>query len=65
MSWYWHSGREGYDEERDSALITAPWRILHIRSNELLPTQYQLRLMRRRQDTGQVLNTCSLENSHG
>ncbi len=41
-SWYWHSGREGYDEERDSALIAANWRILRIRSNELLPTQQQL-----------------------
>ena len=41
-SWYWHSGRKRYDEERDSTMIAANWRILRIRSNGLLPTQQQL-----------------------
>lgn len=41
-SWYWHAGREEEDTKRDKTMIAAGWRVLHVRSNEQLPTQGQL-----------------------
>jgi very-short-patch-repair endonuclease len=41
-SWYWHAHRQEQDEERDEELLAAGWRVLHVRSNELLPTRAQL-----------------------
>lgn len=41
-SWYWHGGKLESDRRRDIELIGAGWRILHIRSNNKLPTKNQL-----------------------
>ncbi len=41
-SWYWHGDRLEGDAERDKELLSAGWKILHIKSNSKLPTQYQL-----------------------
>lgn len=41
-SWYWHSGREARENERDQYLISKGWRVLRVKSNTLLPTEKQL-----------------------
>ena len=41
-SWYWHAEREEEDAERDAFLLNKGWQVLHVRSNELLPTDDQL-----------------------
>ena len=41
-SWYWHSHRQEHDTQRDEDLLAAGWRVLRIKSNELLPTREQL-----------------------
>jgi len=41
-SWYWHSDRGEYDSQRDRALLAMHWRVLHIKSNALLPMRQQL-----------------------
>ena len=41
-SWYWHGGREQYDSQRDREIISAGWRVLHVKSNAQLPTRAQL-----------------------
>ena len=41
-SWYWHGGRLEDDRRRDQELLSAGWRILHVRSNNELPTKIQL-----------------------
>ena len=40
---YWHSGREEQDIKKDKYLISKGWKILHIKSGCLLPTQKQLK----------------------
>lgn len=40
---YWHEGREEQDIKRDKYLISKGWKILHIKSGCLLPTQKQLK----------------------
>ena len=52
-SWYWH-GNEQEDQERDTELQNDGWRILHIRSNKLLPTPDQLERGLRRLREGEV-----------
>lgn len=42
-SWYWHGNKSDFDERRDSALISAGWKIIRVKSNSLLPTADQLR----------------------
>ncbi|MFH1628026.1 MAG: hypothetical protein ABIE47_04805, partial [Pseudomonadota bacterium] len=37
-----HAGREERDAQRNKDMIAADWRLLRIKSNELLPTQKQL-----------------------
>lgn len=41
-SWYWHGHRLDTDEQRDEFLFSAGWKVLHIRSNNKLPTRQQL-----------------------
>jgi hypothetical protein len=41
-SWYWHHNREAYDTQRDAELLAAGWRVLRVKSNELLPAHEQL-----------------------
>lgn len=41
-SWYWHGKRQEADARRDRVFIEAGYRIIHIHSNELLPTVEQL-----------------------
>lgn len=41
-SWYWHGNRLDADNRRDKELIGAGWRVLHVRSNNGLPTEDQL-----------------------
>jgi very-short-patch-repair endonuclease len=40
-SWYWHAEREENDAQRDAEMIAAGWRVLRVKSNELLPTREQ------------------------
>lgn len=40
--WYWHGNREHEDSKRDTELLAAGYKILHIRSNELIPTKRQI-----------------------
>ena len=41
-AWYWHGERDEQDEKRDRRLMRNGWRVLHIRSNAMLPTEEQL-----------------------
>ena len=41
-SWYWHSHRQIDDAQRDDELLAAGWRVLRVKSNELLPSLEQL-----------------------
>lgn len=41
-SWFWHSHKQDYDLQRDKELIDANWRVLRIKSRQLLPSQEQL-----------------------
>jgi len=56
-SGYW------YEAQEDASSSIKTVQALVLQEDNLLP--HNLRLMRRRRDTGQVLSTCSLENSHG
>ena len=40
---YWHEGNEEHDVKRDERLIFRGWKILHIKSRNLLPTKKQLK----------------------
>ena len=40
---YWHKGRETQDAERDKFLISCEWKVLHVKSNSLLPNRKQLK----------------------
>lgn len=40
--WFWHGSKQDYDAQRDKLLLAAGWKVLHIRSNNLLPSQVQL-----------------------
>jgi hypothetical protein len=40
---YWHGGREKQDAERDKFLISCGWKVLHVKSNSLLPNRKQLK----------------------
>ena len=40
--WFWHAHQTGRDEQRDTVLLENDWRILHIKSNSLLPSKNQL-----------------------
>jgi len=42
---YWHQDKEEHDAERDMFLISRGWKILHIKSNRLLPTRKQLSIV--------------------
>ena len=39
---YWHKGKETHDTKRDKYLISRGWKIIHIKSEYLLPTRKQL-----------------------
>ena len=41
-SWFFHAGKEEQDQERDYVLVEGEWRVLHIRSNTLLPQRREL-----------------------
>ena len=38
-SWFWHGYNQAYDQERDEMLIAAGWRVLRVKSNNLLPSE--------------------------
>lgn len=40
---YWHKGNEGYDAMRDEYLIRCGWKIIHVKSRNLLPSRKQLK----------------------
>lgn len=40
---YWHEGNEKYDLKRDKFLIARGWKIIHVKSRNLLPTRKQLK----------------------
>lgn len=40
---YWHKGREEQDAKRDMFLVSRGWKILHIKSNTLLPSKKQIK----------------------
>ena len=64
-SWYWHQDRQEQDAERDKALLESGWRVLHVRSNELLPTQEQLNAALARLVAGQDLLEIVLDDWGG
>jgi DNA-directed RNA polymerase subunit RPC12/RpoP len=41
--WYWHQGREEQDAKRDSFLVSRGWKVIHIKSGEMLPIRKQLK----------------------
>lgn len=41
--YYWHREKEDLDVKRDKFLISCGWKILHIKSGNLLPTRKQLK----------------------
>ncbi len=41
-SWYWHGEHDEQDASRDRYLQRNGWRVLHVRSNEMLPAEEQL-----------------------
>ena len=41
-SWFWHGADAEYDAKRDRLLREAGWRILRVRTNDLLPTKEQI-----------------------
>ena len=40
---YWHRGNEDYDAKRDKYLINKGWKVLHIKSRNLIPNRKQLK----------------------
>ena len=40
---YWHKGKEKHDAKRDKYLISKGWKILHVKSEYLIPTRKQLK----------------------
>jgi very-short-patch-repair endonuclease/rubrerythrin len=40
---YWHKGNENYDAERDKYLISKGWKVLHVKSRNLIPNKKQLK----------------------
>lgn len=40
---YWHQGNEEHDEKRDLYLLSKGWKVLHVKSEKLLPTRKQLK----------------------
>lgn len=55
--WYWHGGREKEDAKRDKYLINKGWKVIHIKSGEMLPTRKQLK-----QAINQILNNKNIVN---
>lgn len=43
-SWYWHGYRQKEDAKRDKALLASGWKILHVKSNDKLPTLGQMKI---------------------
>ena len=41
-SWYAHAGREDHDAKRDAFLLAGGWGIVHVKSNEKVPSKQQL-----------------------
>lgn len=41
-SWYWHGARPEADAKRDAVLVSAGYSVIHIHSNELLPSKDEL-----------------------
>ena len=42
-SWYWHQNTTDREDIRDKEIIGKGWKVLHVRSNTLLPTMNQLK----------------------
>jgi very-short-patch-repair endonuclease len=61
-AYYWHSGREEYDAERDKILMGHGWRILRIKSNALLPTQRQINRALNKLRNGETFATITLKD---
>lgn len=43
--WYWHQGKEKQESKRDKFLISRGWKVLHVRSGEMLPTRKQINIV--------------------
>lgn len=41
-SWFWHGCKLEKDAERDTNLLTAGWKVLHIKSNKKIPSKCRL-----------------------
>jgi very-short-patch-repair endonuclease len=41
-AWFWHGGKQDFDETRNGELISAGWKVLRVKSNQLLPSVEQL-----------------------
>ena len=61
-SWFFHAGKEEQETERDYVLIEAGWRVLHVRSNTLLPKSRQLDAAISRLLAGEVITEIVLED---
>lgn len=40
--WFWHGHKQNYDAQRDADLIAARWKVLHIKSNNQLPSKREI-----------------------
>lgn len=40
--WFWHGHKQEYDIGRDQDLLAAGWKILHIKTNNSIPPQWEL-----------------------
>jgi predicted Zn-ribbon and HTH transcriptional regulator len=61
--YYWHAGNEEYDAKRDMFLVSCGWKVLHIKSGELLPTRKQMNIaIKHLLDTNDVLHNLYLRD---
>ena len=42
--WFWHGYKQEHDAKRDLDLLASGWKILHVKSNDKLPTLGQMRI---------------------
>lgn len=40
--WFWHGDRQEHDLQRDNDLLAAGWKILHVKTNKLFPSQQEI-----------------------
>jgi very-short-patch-repair endonuclease len=61
-SWFWHGGQDKADRERDRQLIAKGWRVLRIKSNNLIPSLGKLKSAIRRLLAGKHFAEITLDD---